>query len=153
MNGDQREFVRQSLDSAIRRFIAGDFQLLVLDVNERSVTHKLAEYLQDKFPAWHVDCEYNRDHDDPKRLNIPRGSISTDDDQGTTVFPDIIVHKRDTDENLIVIEVKKSTNSQGDSYDMQKLNAFKSELGYKYAAFLKLRTGPGSTGIDSPSWV
>jgi hypothetical protein len=153
MNGDESELVQSGLDSAIRQLIARDSQLLVLDVNERSVTHKLAEYLQDEFPTWDVDCEYNRDHDDPKRLDIQREEVSTDDDQGVTVFPDIIVHKRDTDENFIVIEVKKNTNSRGDDYDMRKLNAFKAELGYRHAAFLKLRTAPGSIGIDDPRWI
>ena len=37
-----------------------DKDLLDINVNERTITHKLAEYLQKHFPEFNVDCEYNR---------------------------------------------------------------------------------------------
>ena len=67
--------------------------------------------------------------------------VRTNDTGAKTVFPDIIVHRRHSDDNLFVIEVKKTTNNQGDEYDLQKLGAFKQQLGYKYAAFLKFEVG------------
>jgi hypothetical protein len=82
-------------------------------------------------------CEYNRNHDDPKRLKLRPEAVRTNDTQAQTVFPDIIVHKRHTDENLLVIEVKKSTNNQRDDYDLRKLRAFQQQLRYKYAGLLK----------------
>jgi hypothetical protein len=133
--------MRRQVVAAIRDFLRRDRALLIYDVNERSITHKLAGYLQARFRGWDVDCEYNRNHDDPKRLKLRPENVRTNDTQAQTVFPDIIVHKRHTDENLLVIEVKKSTNNQGDDHDLRKLEAFKQQLGYKYAAFLKLEAG------------
>lgn len=89
-----------------------------------------------------MDCEYNRDRHDPKRLDLPpRHDISSDDLHAKTVFPDIIIHHRGTDENFVVIEVKKSSNPEGDEWDLRKLKAFKEQLGYQMAIFVYFRTG------------
>ncbi|OPY73399.1 MAG: hypothetical protein A4E62_00524 [Syntrophorhabdus sp. PtaU1.Bin002] len=121
--------------------------ILQLDINERTISHRLAIYPEPHFPGWNVDCEYNRDHDDVKRLDIKRRNVTSDDTQATTVFPDIIVHRRGTDQNLLVIEMKKTTSLEGDDYDYGKLLAFKKHLGYSFAIFLKVRTGC-DVGID-----
>lgn len=92
---------------AICRLYCHDQDLLDVGVNERSLTHKLAEYLQDEFPEWHVDCEYNRRHDQVKKLRIREWHSSPDDTEARTVVPDIIVHRRQTDQNLIVLESRK----------------------------------------------
>lgn len=47
-----------------------DSYLMKKDVNERSLTHKLAEYYQLLFPTWNVDCEFNRNLDKPKEIEI-----------------------------------------------------------------------------------
>ena len=57
-----------------------------MDANERSLTHKLAEYLQCEFPDWHVDCEYNRHGLDVKRLAIHSWRVKADDTEARTVF-------------------------------------------------------------------
>jgi hypothetical protein len=126
-----------------------DSYLLTCDLNERSVTHKFAEHLQREFPDWNVDCEYNRDHYDPKRLKLPsRHDISSDDLDAKTVFPDIIIHRRGTDENVVVIEVKKSTNPESDDWDIRKLAAFRNQLGYRVALFFRFRTGTTDVGFE-----
>lgn len=131
------ETLRQALDLLVQR----DHELFELNVNERSLTHKLAEYLQPLFPDWHVDCEYNRKgHDDTKSLNLPVDEIDSDDTEARTVFPDIIVHRRGIPDNFLVIEVKKSNNPNR-ARDYQKLEAFKSQLGYQHAAFVELFVG------------
>ena len=84
-------------------------------------------YLQDEFDGWDVDCEYNRGHQSPdqvKRLQPYIDPIQADDTDAKTVFPDIIIHYRETTDNLLVIEVKKSTNPESDERDEQKLQAF-----------------------------
>jgi len=43
-------------------FIKENRHLLRHDLNERTISHKFAEALQGQFPGWHVDCEYNRNH-------------------------------------------------------------------------------------------
>ena len=64
---------------------------------------------------------------------LPEGS------QGT-VYPDVIIHQRGSEEhNLLVIEAKKSGNS-GDG-DRQKVRAYMRHLGYEYGLFLRFDTG------------
>ncbi|WP_390547212.1 hypothetical protein, partial [Qipengyuania sp. MTN3-11] len=59
------------------------------------------------------------------------------------VFPDIIAHQPGHDEqNLIVIEAKKSTNPLGPDGDLAKLTQLKQQLGYEYAAFIQFSVGP-----------
>ena len=126
--------VKQKIIDAYKQLIKNDFYLLSVGVNERSITHKMAEYIQSQFPDYHVDCEYNRNGPDQKRLDSFKKSIQSDDADGTTVYPDIIVHHRNTQDNLVVIEAKKSTNnSMGDK---EKLQAYKDDLGYRNAYFI-----------------
>jgi len=134
--------IEKSIWTALRRLFKRDAELLRYDVNERTITHKLAQYLEPEFPEWDVDCEYNRNHDKTKRLKyLPGKLVSLNNTDGTSVFPDIIVHKRMTDENYVVIEVKKSTSNESPAFDQQKLLAFKIELHYRFAVFVRIATG------------
>lgn len=147
-----REFVELALNYSLAQLLRSDGEILAMDVNERSISHRLASYLEAFFQGWNVDCEYNRNHDDPKRLEIRRRNVQSDDTQATTVFPDIIIHRRGSDENFVVIEMKKTSSQETDDYDLEKLKAFKEQLGYQYAIFVKVRTG-SNPGIDSVQWV
>ena len=147
-----RELVESALNDSLDQLLRSDGEILAMDVNERSISHRLASYLEPFFQGWNVDCEYNRNHDDPKRLEIIRRNIQSDDTQATTVFPDIIVHRRGTDENFVVIEMKKTSSQEADDYDLKKLSAFKEQLGYQFAIFVKVRTDINPS-IDSVKWV
>jgi hypothetical protein len=72
------------------------------------------------------------------------------DTDGVSVFPDIIVHKRNTKRNLVVIEVKKDTNRQDPQWDLKKLRAFRADphYAYEHAISVVLQTG-ASPGIKS----
>lgn len=76
---------------AVQTLLDRDAYLLRADVNERTVTHRLAVYVEQAFPDWDVDCEYNRDGHDPKEIAFGSGD---DAEHGSRVFPDVIVHKR-----------------------------------------------------------
>lgn len=145
--------VEAKIHQAINELLIQDVPLLQFDVNERTISHQLAIYIKREFPDWDVDCEYNRNHDDIKRLRLPREKVSSDDTFAQTVFPDIIIHHRGTDENLIVIEIKKSSNPQSPDRDFQKLEAFKKQLGYEYAIFIMFNVGEGKIGVEPISWV
>ena len=58
------------IEAALRRFIKEDKHLSELDVNERSQTHKLAEYIQNLIPEYNVDCEYNKNLRMDKKLDF-----------------------------------------------------------------------------------
>lgn len=155
---------------AIQMLLRHDSFLLDKNVNERSITHKLAECLQREFCEWHVDCEYNRIGKTRIRKALPGlrkelletgnrkalpGSrkelrelrllktVETDNATGDTVFPDIIVHHRgDETDNLLVVEVKKSTSTRNaQRIDKVKLELYKERLQYRFAAFLLLQAG------------
>ena len=136
--------VKQFLERAIDRLRHTDRYLLDVDVNERSVAARLAMYLQEDFVGYAVDVEYNRAGAEIKRLmavvcRCPRGRIET---EGQRVLPDVIVHRRgDNKSNLLVIEVKKSSDPRGTDCDHERLEAFRAELGYKFGALVLCRTG------------
>lgn len=89
-----------------------DSDFLYNDVNERIISHRLTNYLELYFPWWNVDCENNKNHDDPKRLYIQRRFVTSIDTQTTIEYTDIIVHKGETTSNLFVIEMKKSSSNK-----------------------------------------
>jgi hypothetical protein len=133
------------------------------DVNERTLTHRLALHLEAEVRKCdrsevlgvdpsevYVDCEYNRVGDvTTKKLFKLSERIQQDaganydwptDTKGRTVYPDIIVHKRGKDgPNLMVIEVKRTSASTPDiELDRMKLRCFQEELRYKHAFLVKL---------------
>jgi len=138
---------------ALEKFIERDVLLLEIDANERSLTHRVAIYLQELFQDMDVDCEYNRDEHDPKELFLPGGDGDTYDTDAQTVYPDIIVHKRKTNDNLLVIEFKKTSSRIDDSKDFKKLNEYVNQLNYKYALFIEFEVGRIKQGISRVEWV
>lgn len=143
--------VRNAVSEAIESLLLNDSFLLEIDASERAICHRLAVYLESYFSNWNVDCEYNRNSIDVKRLNIESRTRNSTE-RYPAVFPDIIVHLRNTEQNLLVIEMKKTTSQEDDSHDYRKLNAFKSELGYQFAVFIKVKTD-GQTGIEECKWI
>lgn len=139
------EVIKQKVENALKKLRTKDSFLIAANTNERTISHKLAEYLQYEFPdkvsKYKVDCEYNRHRYDIKKLrivDIPNEGISWAEEDAKTIFPDIIVHERNTDENnLLVIEVKKASNQRGHQFDMDKLVALtQDEYRYRFGLFL-----------------
>lgn len=143
-NQNGKRVVSSKLRTCIQTLLKDDCTLLALNTREETITHKLAEYLAAQFPDWDVDCEYNRLLEETKRLKI-HGKL-------VDVIPDIIVHHRNTLDNLLVIEAKKSNNPKGKRADMLKLRAFRNQLKYKHAIFIRFRVGK-NPGIDIPIWI
>ena len=152
--------IKTRVIAAICALYRHDRELLEINTNERSITHKLAEYLQREFPSWHVDCEYNRLGRDTKKLAVNVGKPSPHDTEAKTVFPDIIVHRRKTDNNLLIMEVKKAGN-QDKTWDIEKLKLFTQvpEYQYQYGLFLELEQNGHSklelyrNGESCASWT
>jgi hypothetical protein len=107
---------------AVSEFYARETYLLDKGLGERALTHRFAVYLENRFAGWEVDCEYNRLGE--RRLRLPKGSIvSTDDDSGKSVYPDIVVHHRAVPENLLAIELRRADSHQPPDHDQHKLRA------------------------------
>jgi hypothetical protein len=99
MHDNQDRLVRQNVDTALQRLVENDHDLLELNANERTITGRLGIYLQELFPEWNVDCEHNRILECVNEVVI--------DLVVTLIVPDIIVHGRNTGDNLVSFEVKK----------------------------------------------
>jgi hypothetical protein len=109
----QPEKIQAELDkvvSALGDFYARESQLFEKDLGEHTFNHRLAVHVEKQFGGWDVDCDYNRLGE--RMLRLPRGTIiSTDDGNGKSVFPDIVVHHR----------VRKATSHQPPEHDQHKL--------------------------------
>lgn len=105
------EEVRQRAEQALEELLERDAELLRRDAHERSITHRLAMYLEHRFSSagWVVDCEYNRHGDTPKQLpQCQQGPPDLEALDARSVYPDIIIHVRGEPKNLLVIEAKKT---------------------------------------------
>jgi hypothetical protein len=155
-----KEEVQDRVDQAISQLLKNDFFLLQIDANERTISHRLGLYLQLLFGEWHVDCEYNRNLDQPKRLeqyeeffDQEQRVWSIAETDPITVFPDIIIHERGTRNNLLVVEMKKTTSKVSNNFDYMKLREFKYQYEYPHALFLKLITGRKEFGIEIKDYL
>jgi hypothetical protein len=136
-----KALVKDRVTKALQKLASRDPYLVEQKLHERSVTHKLAEYLQHYFRSWDVDCEYNKDGPDTKILSIPNQEMELEDHP---VYPDIIIHKRgdwrdsEIRPHLLVIEARKSGWHQKKiQRDEAKVNAYISQLKYRYGALIE----------------
>lgn len=129
----------KKVNISISILFKNDAFLLENDIHQKAITHKLAEYLQIQFPDGNVDCEYNRHGFDIKEI----GDIHVECPEhrtGDRVIPDIIIHHRNTEKNLLVIEVE--TRGNNSDCDYKKLEYFTNEgkeFKYKFGLFIKFK--------------
>ena len=168
--------VEQSVQGCLAQLRNRDRFLLEKDVSQRAITHKLAEYLQKHFPGRNVDCEYNRNVElgekHSKDLHLPQKQNRTRQELlrlvdknapeeellAVSTYPDIIVHHRGhNDDNLLVIEVKKTSSTQNSEHDYAKLKGFTQVNGqnnykYKWGVFILLGTGQNHKVEPELTW-
>jgi hypothetical protein len=138
-----------AFDEALNEFFEKDCDLLHRDISERSITHKIAEYLGKRFTDFHTDCEYNGDMYNRKELGIDKYEMialavrKIDKDDTYAIFPDIIIHKRKSNKNNhLVIEVKKKNgNNKEKQFDIVKLKKLTTQYKYRLGIYLELKTG------------
>lgn len=120
--------VQNNIIQALQVFAERDRDsLLSVDNYEPAMNHRIAVYLEQLFPWYHVDCEYS------KHLWVNKSIIRSSDGEEANIRPDIIIHKeRNTDaENLVIFETKKYwyRTSLGEK-DVQKIEDELTQLGY-----------------------
>lgn len=156
------EAIKLKLIESAQQVIMGDAYLLHNDISERAISHRLAMYLAMKFQDFDVDCEYNGNIDADngrkhlyilnaraKELGMQNTLGEDDETSSRGVYPDIIVHKRGKngpDNNLLVIEIKKSSSQINGDWDTEKLSRFTSsdydnKFEFMYGAFVKFDVG------------
>ncbi len=115
--------------------------------SERSIVFHLARRLVPHVSGMSVDVEYNRRG--PKRDAVEKKLKSYNVDLENRVFPDLIVHRRGTDkDNLLVVECKINARTDGGDpvgwcgcaeKEIAKLAAYREDLAYQAAVFLNFR--------------
>jgi len=158
----EKQEIINMVEAAIATLNEKDCFLLKNDISEWAISHKLAVYLDELFSEFDVDCEYNgyaNANNSKKYLMILRdklkklGKLKNSDGDGEllrrSVYPDIVVHKRGKENNLVVIEVKKEKNNDKD-FDREKLLKYTSSdcennLNYKFGALVIFKTVKGET--------
>ncbi|WP_338981608.1 hypothetical protein [Fusobacterium nucleatum] len=115
-------------EKAKNEFLEKEKTIIKNDTNERTLTQRLAFYLElqlrknIKYENYSVDCEYNRKEEDIKRLKFGKNTDKKE------IYPDIIVHQRKIKNNLIAIEMKKTTSRNTNKIkDIEKLKALTDE--------------------------
>lgn len=115
------------------------------NLHERSISHRFALYLEKHFTNQNyiVDVEYNRMLNDygediigneiGKRLDFEKYGKEMN-----AVYPDVIVHKRNTTDNLLEIEIKMQWKNSKKEFDLIKINEYISQLDYQYGVYLEL---------------
>ena len=129
-------------EKAKNEFLEKEKAIIKNDTNERTLTQRLAFYLElqlrknIKYENYSVDCEYNRKEEDIKRLKYGKNTDKKE------IYPDIIVHQRKIKNNLIAIEMKKTTSRNTDKIkDIEKLEALtdrKNDYHYTLGIYFEL---------------
>lgn len=152
----EEEGVKARLIAALERLAEYDLYLLEVDVSERCIASRLAMHLQEQFPEYHVDIEYNRDADTPKKLGLPEECANYWDHDGRAfVVPDVIVHRRGAaGPNVPVLEIKKTTNQMPRDCDYARVQAFKAQFKYGCGALIECETRKGrKPGLAISAWL
>jgi hypothetical protein len=137
--------VGKAVLNALNLLFEKDSQLLAINASEQAIAAKLAQYLQPHFPKHDVDVEYNRMGQAPKKVAWS--------ERPEEVYPDIIVHVRMTETNVLAVELKKDSNPEKKDRDILKLRAYRRELGYAHALFIRLGIGKGTGTVSECEWV
>jgi hypothetical protein len=97
----------------LKQLLECDADLIHRSLHEDCISHRLALYMSNGIESGtelRVDFQYNRNFRNPKEL------------KGFNTVPDIILHKRESNlENILIIEAKKASFNEG---DQRKLNDF-----------------------------
>ncbi len=125
--------IQEIIKEVLKKLYEKDKILIENETHEQAISHVIACYLAKKFENWDVDCEYNRDLENPK-------TYLNNSNETKYIRPDIIIHKRKTEKNLLVIEIKKDAKDAAKEKDIKKLNCMFEKYGYKYALFINLQS-------------
>lgn len=142
---------RAKVNEALVELFNRDAMLLTLDVTEECIVHKFAKYLTPKFGDLHVDVEYNGwGNLHPKYLWRIEAEVAEKKLARKEAYPDVLAHWRRYPVNVLVVEVKKTTNTDAAARDIDrfKLESFTAAelpnnetFHYHVGLFLDILTG------------
>ena len=130
-------------EKAKEKFLKEEKEIIEINVNERTLSARLmfhlqtlllSEIYQESYKEYSVDCEYNRRKEIVKILPKEYRELEKKDKQ---IYPDIIFHQRNSEKNLMIIEMKKTYSldegGKNENRDRLKfLTSLRKENKYKY---------------------
>ena len=150
-----REEAARLLTRSILALAHHDADLIDLGVSERAVAFRLALYMSRSRlirPPLTIDCEYNRHLRNKKKLNLPPRLRPDEEPEPSRIYPDILVHQRNSDDhNILVVELKKV--GEPIARDEAKLRAFRTQLGYAHAAHVILGVDATGAVTSEVHWI
>jgi hypothetical protein len=152
----ERVNVQERLERARRKLEENDAHLLANDLSERCIAARLALYLQPEFPDHHVDVEYNRFGNRVKRLQLPPACVRRRNrNADPAAIPDVIIHRRGADgPNILVLELKKTSNPAPRDCDRIRVIAFREQLAYEFGALIECETRDGhAPAVRIAEWI
>lgn len=124
------DVIKRKIKHCIERIYEDDSDLFDRNNYEVTISSKLAQYLFVEFKEYDVDCEYDKHINQEKEVK----------ELNQNIRPDIIIHRRGTDEeNLVYIEIKTDHNRESRELDYCKIKAMtkqKGEYGYSLGLFI-----------------
>lgn len=149
MNENLAALVRQ----AVAAFTEERPSLLALNVHEQSISHRIAVHLERLLnnDELNVDCEYNKNLGEPKRIEIDGlddrlrrtcgchicRNHADEVERERRFRPDIIAHLRDSNaRNTIAIEIKRGVFCPFDEAKLRALTGPGGEYRYELGAFV-----------------
>ena len=156
--GSSAEWIVATLDKAIQAACEEPNSLLKIGASEQAIAHRIAFQLEvllrREGKSWDVDCEYNRlgngnDSDGLQQYLAKRLDLNK---PKRLVNPDLVVHKRGTSDNELVVEMKVHRRSHSTrskvNFDLKKLKVFHDDedFGYREAVFIMFYIG------NTPHW-
>lgn len=144
------EDIKKLVNASLEKFYKNDRDLIEISderdmVSERCMVFHIGGYMKNKmntlskFQWADLDCEYNRDMENPKRM------------YEDIVVPDLLIHRRRSNKNnLLVIEFKKINAFEEDKKrDKKKLIYLTDQEGrFKYNFGLYVELGTHEVYID-----
>jgi len=126
--------IKKIFMDAVEAFLHFDKELLVNNVHEQAIAHRIAYYIErGGVRGYVVDCEYNKQAEDSKRW------------RGRIFRPDIIVHKRGSNnrgDNLFVVEIKKDRICKSNIARLKFMTSpYNDAFGYELGCFFYFKSG------------
>ncbi|MBU4141458.1 hypothetical protein KKE99_01135 [Patescibacteria group bacterium] len=133
MNKDD---IKTLIERSLKKLVERDRRLIHRKVREECINHRLACYLEqflneesNVLRSYEVDLEYDKNYNELKKIIIDEYN------NAKAIRPDIIVHKRETNEdNLIAFEIKKGYTNK---HDLKKIKGLlRSPYNYAYGCLI-----------------
>lgn len=125
MNDNQ---LKELLKNSIEKVYQESPSLLEKKGIEQAIVFRVGIHLhsmikeENALARYHLDCEYNKKGDNPKK-----------DINGNVIRPDLLIHKRGEDNNILAVEFKGGWNQKNIDNDKDKLcNLTHPAQGYAY---------------------